>query len=67
MSAPKPPRHFPVRTDSQPPHWYARCGYDSTNGKEFVNPQQYKPEQVTCDGCQGKPSAISGQPVEEPK
>jgi hypothetical protein len=45
---PKLQKHFPVRTEANPPRWYALCGYDSDNAKEFVNPQAYKPEQVAA-------------------
>ena len=45
---PKPPRHFPVCTEANPPRWYALCGHESNDPREFVNPQAYKPEQVAA-------------------
>jgi hypothetical protein len=51
---PKPPRHFPVRTEANPPRWYALCGFESNDRKQFVDPRNYKVGQVTCEGCKGK-------------
>lgn len=45
----KPIRHYPARTRNQPPRWYALCGYESADKREFANPA--KPEQVTCEAC----------------
>ena len=59
-TADKAPRHFPVTTQTamdletwtaKPTRYFALCGYESENAKEFVIPWSYKPEQVTCPGC----------------
>lgn len=52
----KPLRHFPVTTSTAggTTTYTARCGFTSTDHKQFVDPRNYKVEQVTCVGCKTK-------------
>jgi len=48
----KPLRHFPITTNTETATgvttYTALCGFTSTDGKQFIDPRNYKPENVAA-------------------